>query len=98
MYGESNMGTYIIICKIDTQWEFALWLRKLKPGLYDNLEGWEEVRGGREVQREGTYVYLQLIHVDIWQETTKFCKAIILQLTNKLIEKKNLSTKCSVVP
>ena len=24
MYGESNMGTYIIICKIDTQWEFAL--------------------------------------------------------------------------
>ena len=65
MYGESNMGTYIIICKIDTQWEFALRLRKLKPGLYDNLEGWEEVRGGREVQREGTYVYLQLIHVDI---------------------------------
>ena len=70
MYGKSNMGTYIIICEIDTQWEFALWLRKLKPELYDNLEGWEEVRGGREVQREGTYVYLQLIHVDIWQETT----------------------------
>ena len=23
MYGESNMETYIIICKIDSQWEFA---------------------------------------------------------------------------
>ena len=39
MYGESNMGTYIIICKIDTQWEFAVWLRELKEGLCDNLEG-----------------------------------------------------------
>ena len=24
MYGESNMETYITICKIDNQWEFAL--------------------------------------------------------------------------
>ena len=33
MYGESNMETYITICKIDSQREFALWLRKLKQGL-----------------------------------------------------------------
>ena len=32
MYVESNMETYIIICKIDSQWEFAIWLRKLKQG------------------------------------------------------------------
>ena len=44
--------------------------------------------GGR-FKREGTYVYLWLIHVDIWQKTTKFCKAIILQLKNKLKKKKN---------
>ena len=69
-YGESNMETSITICKTDSQWEFAVWLRKLQPGLWDNLEGWEEVRGGREVQKDGTYVYLWLIHVDIWQETT----------------------------
>ena len=43
--------------------------------------------GGR-FKREGTYVYLWLIHVDIWQKTTKFCKAIILQLKNKLKKKK----------
>ena len=24
MYGESNMETYITICKIDSQWEFAI--------------------------------------------------------------------------
>ena len=33
MYGKSNMETYITICKIDSQWEFAVWLRKFKQGL-----------------------------------------------------------------
>ena len=31
-YGETNMETYIAICKRDSQWEFAVWLRELKPG------------------------------------------------------------------
>ena len=29
MYGKSNMQTYITIYKIDSQQEFAVWLRKL---------------------------------------------------------------------
>ena len=33
MYGKSNMETYITICKLDSQQEFAVWLRKLKQGL-----------------------------------------------------------------
>ena len=37
MYGKSNMETYITICKIDRQWEFAVWLRKVKQGLCINL-------------------------------------------------------------
>ena len=41
MYGKSNMETYITICKIDHQWEFAAWLRKLKQGLCINLERWD---------------------------------------------------------
>ena len=49
MYAESNMDTYIIICKIDSQWEFAVWLRELKQGLCINLEGWDGVGDGREV-------------------------------------------------
>ena len=33
MNGKSNMKTYTTIYKIDSQWEFAIWLRKLKQGL-----------------------------------------------------------------
>ena len=33
------------------------------------------------LHQEGrTYVYLWLIHVDIWQTSTQYCKAITLQL------------------
>ena len=46
MYPESNMETYITICKTDSQWEFAVWLRKLKQGLCINLERWEVQKGG----------------------------------------------------
>ena len=52
-YGESNMETHITICKIDSQWEFAVWLRKLKQGLCINLAGWDGEGDGREVQRRG---------------------------------------------
>ena len=53
MYVESNMETYITICKIDSQWEFAVWLRKLKQGLSINLEGWGGEGVGRLVQKGG---------------------------------------------
>ena len=54
MYGKSNMETDITICKIDSQWEFAVWLRKLRQGLCVNLEGWNGAGGdGREVQEGG---------------------------------------------
>ena len=53
MYGESNMETYITVCKIDSQQEFALWLRKPKQGFYINLEGWNREADGREVQKGG---------------------------------------------
>ena len=51
MYGKSNMETYITICKIDSQWEIAGWLRKLKQGFCFNLEGWDGAGEGREVQK-----------------------------------------------
>ena len=40
------------ICKIDSQREFAVWLRKLEQGLCINLEGLEGEGDGREVQKE----------------------------------------------
>ena len=53
MYGERNMETYIIICKIDSQWELAICLRKPKQVLCINLEGWDGEEGGREFQKGG---------------------------------------------
>ena len=58
---------------------------------------------GREVggkfKREDTYVYLWLIHVDVWQKPTKYCKAIILQLKMNKFNyfKKIPSTFCSFI-
>ena len=41
------------IYKIDSQWEFGVWLRKLKQGLCINLEGWD----GEGVPKGRGYVY-----------------------------------------
>ena len=57
MYGESNMETYITICKIDSQWEFAVWLRKLKQGLCISLEGWGGKGEGEGGSRGRGYMY-----------------------------------------
>ena len=72
--------------KIDSRWEFAVWLRELKQGLCNNLNRWDGEGDGRELQ-EGGDIYLWLSHADVWQKPTKFCKAIIVQLKNKLIKK-----------
>ena len=53
MYGKSNMETYINICKIGSQWEFAVWFRKLKQWLCSNLKGWDGEGDGRDVQKRG---------------------------------------------
>ena len=53
MYGKSSMETYITICKIDSQWEFAVWLRKLKKELGINLEGWDGAGDGIKFQKGG---------------------------------------------
>ena len=51
--------------------------RELNPVLWENLEGQD---GGGEVggrfKREGTCMYLQLIHVVVRQKPTQHCKAI----------------------
>ena len=53
MCGKSNMETYITIFKIGCQWEFAIWLRKLKQGHCIHLEGWDGKGDGREFQKRG---------------------------------------------
>ena len=45
--------TYTNTYKIDSQWKFATWLRELRAELCNNLEGWERVGGGRDIQERG---------------------------------------------
>ena len=53
IYEENNMETYITMCKIDSQWEFAVCLRKLKTEALYQLRGvgwgrrWEGGSKGR---------------------------------------------------
>ena len=51
MYEKSIMETYVTICKIDSQQEFAVWFRKLKQGLCIKLEGWDVEENGKEFQK-----------------------------------------------
>ena len=53
MYGKSNLETYIPICKIDSQQEFAAWFRKLKQGLCINQGGGMGREMGGRFNREG---------------------------------------------
>ena len=65
MYGKSNMETYMTMCKIDSQWEFAVWLRKLKrDSVSTKRSGMGRKMGGR-FKREGIYVYLWLNHFEV---------------------------------
>ena len=54
-----------------------------KSVLCDNLEGWGGEGGEKRVQDGGDtciHVYLWLIHTDIWQKPSQYCKVTILQL------------------
>ena len=57
--------------------------------------GWEV---GEKFKKEGTYVYLWLIHVDIWHKATQHCKIILQLKINKFFKrrKKELSASVSV--
>ena len=59
MYAKNNIETYTTICKIDSQWEFAVWFRKLKQGLCINLEEWDG-EGTRREDQKGRYIYVYI--------------------------------------
>ena len=50
---------------------------------------WQSRGMGVRFMREGTYVYLCLIHVHVWQKTAQHCKAINLQLKWSKFKLKN---------
>ena len=50
--------------------------------------GWE-VEG--RFKKEGTHLYLRLIHVAVWQKPTQHYKAVIFQLKISKLKKKDWS-------
>ena len=58
IYGESNIETNITVYKMDSQWKFAVHLGELKPGVCNNLEGWDGKEKGGRFKREEAYVHL----------------------------------------
>ena len=64
--GESNMETYITVYKIDSHWQFAIWLRELKPGLVNNLDGQDGERGGRDTQVGGDMGKPMAVSTGFW--------------------------------
>jgi len=58
---ESDMETYITMCKIDSQREFAVWLRNLSRGSVSTWRGGMGREMGGRFKREEISVYLWLI-------------------------------------
>ena len=65
MYAKSNMETYITICKIDSQQEFAVWLKKLKQGLCIKLEGCDGEGVGTEIQNGRDICIPMAVHLEV---------------------------------
>ena len=64
-YGKSNMETYITICKKDSKWEFAAWLRNSNGGSVSTWRGGMGRQMGGKFKREGIYVYLWLTKIEV---------------------------------
>ena len=89
MYGESNIEIYNTMCKTDSQWEFAVWLRELKKELCSNIEsgvGWEGrwERGSRVRIHMYTYGWFMLM----FGRNQQILQSNYPSLKNKLFKKK----------
>ena len=51
----------------------------LKLNIQKNLRSGMGREMGERFNWEGSYVYLWVIHIDVWENPAQFCKAIILQ-------------------
>ena len=59
MYAKSKTETYVTMCKIDSQWEFAVWAQETQTGaLYQSRGvGWGGRKEGGSKVRGYMYTY-----------------------------------------
>ena len=85
---ENSMETYITICEIDSHENFMCDSWNSNQGSATTQRGGMGWKVGGRFKQEWPYVYLWLIHVDVWQKPTQYCKASVLQLNiNKFFKK-----------
>jgi len=65
---------------MDDQYKFDAWSRALKAGDLGQPKGWGREGGGMGIQDGGTHVHPWLIHVNVLQKPSQYCKVISLQL------------------
>ena len=82
-------GTCNAWCTLIRIWISSQGFPRGASGKESSALWWGVVRDGKMIHKrvkEEKYVYVWLIHADVWQKPTQHCKAIILQLK---ITKKN---------
>ena len=76
--GDQSIGASALasVLPMNTQSWFPLWLTGL---ISLQSKGLSRVFSSTTIQKkEGTYVYLWLINIDVWQKPTQFCEVLIL--------------------
>ena len=74
-----NTGVHVVFF-----WNLLYDAENPKLVICDKLEGWNQEEVGGWFRKEGSYVYLWLIQVDVWQKPSQYCKVIILWLKIKI--------------
>ena len=78
---ESSIETYTLpYVKLDSQWKFTVWHRSSNLELYNNLEAWDGVGGGKEVHKGGDICIAMADSRWCMAESNTILKAIVFWL------------------
>ena len=80
MNGESRMDAYILTYVNRYQREFAVWLRELRPGLCNNLDGVGMGERWREIHEGGDKCTTMVNSFWCMTDSNQYCNAIMNQL------------------
>ena len=95
---ETSIKTYTLLAVCRRESSGKCLYNSGDPTWYsDNLEGWDGVRNGKEVQGDGDICILMTDSHVVWQKSKQHCKAIFLQIKKKPNTLISLRWKCSQI-